>query len=128
MLALQNAVGARRSARSKHFKLVRFRRGSNNSDHGNTSMGPGDETGLRKQLRSWRILVVATLLAVLALAAVFGYRQIQAWNHLRAAEAARENRDFVQEREHLLHCLKVWDSNPELYLQAARAARHLRAF
>src|SRR5712691_5396292 len=91
-------------------------------------MGPSNETGLRKQLRTWRIVVVATLLALLALAGVFGYRQIRAWNHLRAAQTARENQDFVQEREHLLQCLKVWDSNPELYLQAARAARHLRAF
>jgi tetratricopeptide (TPR) repeat protein len=76
------------------------------------------------------LLVVAVLLAVLGVAAVWIGRHVRAEFHLRRAQQAMQECDHSQRRanlaaarEDLAACLKVWPDSAEVHFLLARAAR-----
>jgi tetratricopeptide (TPR) repeat protein len=85
---------------------------------------------LAPQRRSVLLLLVATLLGALGLAAWLIGRQVWADVHYRRAMKALQQADLMQRRanlalarEHLADCLRIWPDSAETHFQAARAAR-----
>lgn len=100
-----------------------------NAELGSWSMS--QRTNDRVQLMRFR--PIPTVVAVLTLLLVgwggrSAYRQARAWYHLRAANAANERQDYAGAREHWQAYLDGNEASPPIYLEAARAARHVGAF
>src|SRR5205807_9762030 len=75
-----------------------------------------------------RSLVVTLLLAVTALGIGLGTLQLWALYQFRAGRAALERYHHAEAREHLHNCLKVWPTDGDALLLAARANRRLDEF
>src|SRR5712692_10496764 len=83
---------------------------------------PVDSTaGVRRRLA--RFLLVLVSLSLIGLAGYFSYRHFQAEYYFRAAEKARQERDFVKARQYLDFCLAVWPQSLRVHFLIARIAR-----
>jgi tetratricopeptide (TPR) repeat protein len=82
----------------------------------------------RSRFRPVWAVVGAVVVVALVVGGVYAYRASARSYHLRAAAEARERQDYAQERAHLMACLKLGGASQEVYLQAARAARHLHDY
>jgi tetratricopeptide (TPR) repeat protein len=94
--------------------------------HGSIVMAlPSNDNRRPLRFRPRRVVVTALIVVVIVLVGFLGYPSVLAWYHFRAAQSAAQRHDLNAEYSHLLKCLKGWPNSPEVYLQAARAARHL---
>src|SRR5439155_19011752 len=62
-------------------------------------------------------------LALAAVAAGWGWRQVEARRAWQAAQECLQRQDFARAGRHLAVCAAAWENDPEVRLWATRAAR-----
>jgi tetratricopeptide (TPR) repeat protein len=80
----------------------------------------------KARLARWAFLIV--LLAVIGLVAWFAGSYLWASYNYRLAEQNLHRQDFESARKHLAVCLRIWPSDMQTCLLAARTARRARAY
>jgi tetratricopeptide (TPR) repeat protein len=83
---------------------------------------------LAQQLRRPALWAAVILLALVAAGLILALPHLGAWYHLSAARTALERYHNPQAIRHLQACLRVWPTDADALLLAARAARRARTY